>query len=110
MHYRIHPIHFNETKCYFIRDDETMSYQYEQINYKQEFPVKIFTHTVERFPYHWHEDTEILFVLAGELEIRLNQNIFQLHSGDLFLVNGNDLHFVNSSNDYKDTQVLVLQI
>lgn len=29
---------------------------------------------------------------------------------DLFLVNGNYLHFVNTSTGYKDTQVLVLQI
>lgn len=55
-----------------------MRYQYEQIDYQINLPINIFTHTVERFPYHWHEDTEILFVLEGELEVRLNQDKYNL--------------------------------
>ena len=50
-----------------------MNYEYEQINYKKNMPINVFTHTVERFPYHWHEDMEILFVLEGALEIRVRQ-------------------------------------
>ncbi|MER2169985.1 cupin domain-containing protein [Psychrobacillus psychrodurans] len=62
-----------------------MHYEYEQIDYQVDIPIKIFTHTVERFPYHWHEATEILFVLEGELEIRVNQDNFQLSTGDILL-------------------------
>ncbi|SEM73000.1 hypothetical protein SAMN04487786_2445 [Paenisporosarcina quisquiliarum] len=29
-----------------------MHYEYEQIDYQVDIPIKIFTHTVERFPYH----------------------------------------------------------
>ncbi|WP_207634170.1 cupin domain-containing protein, partial [Halalkalibacter urbisdiaboli] len=63
-----------------------MRYQYELIDYQVDLPINIFTHTVESFPYHWHEATEILFVLEGELEIRVNQDNYQLRMGDLFLV------------------------
>ncbi|MFS0673556.1 hypothetical protein AB1K81_10150 [Ornithinibacillus sp. 179-J 7C1 HS] len=41
--------------------------------FSQEEAINVFTHTVERFPYHWHEDMEILFVLEGALEIRVRQ-------------------------------------
>ncbi len=87
-----------------------MQYQYEQIDYKVDLPVNIFTQTIERFPYHWHEDMEILFVLEGELEIRINKESYVLKSGDIFLVNGNELHFINSLTNYGKTQVLVLQM
>ncbi len=86
-----------------------MHYEYEQIDYQVDIPIKIFTHTVERFPYHWHEATEILFVLEGELEIRVNQDNFQLSTGDIFLVNGNELHFINSRTALGKAQVLALQ-
>lgn len=86
-----------------------MHYQYEQIDYQVDLPINIFTHTVERFPYHWHEATEILFVLEGEMEIRVNQDNYQLSTGDIFLVNGNELHFINSKTALGKTQVLALQ-
>lgn len=87
-----------------------MQYQYEQIDYQVDLPVNIFTQTVERYPYHWHEDTEILLILEGELELRINRESYKLESGDIFLVNGNELHFINSLTSYGKTQVLALQM
>lgn len=86
-----------------------MDYQYEKIDYEIDLPIKIFTHRVERFPYHWHEAIEILFVLEGELEIRVNQDDYQLRAGDIFLVNRNELHFINSRTVFGKTHVLALQ-
>lgn len=87
-----------------------MQYQYEQINYQADLPVNIFTQTVERFPYHWHEDTELLLILEGELEIRIDRDRYKLESGDIFLVNGNELHFIDTRTDYGKTQVLAMQM
>lgn len=86
-----------------------MHYQYEQIDYQVDLPINIFTHTVEQFPFHWHESTEILFVLEGELEIRVNQDDYQLKMGDIFIVNGNELHFIKSKTAFGQTNVLALQ-
>ncbi|MFC4319894.1 GH39 family glycosyl hydrolase [Litchfieldia salsa] len=87
-----------------------MDYQYEQIDYKTDIPVNVFTHTVERFPYHWHEDMEILFVLEGRLEIRVGKESYELEVGDIFLINGSELHFINSRTDFGKTHILALQI
>ncbi|WP_058306242.1 GH39 family glycosyl hydrolase [Gracilibacillus massiliensis] len=86
-----------------------MLYQYEQIDYEVDLPINIFTHTVEQFPFHWHEATEMLFVLEGELDIRVNQDDYQLNTGDVFLVNGDELHFINSRTVFGQTHVLALQ-
>ena len=87
-----------------------MYQQYEQINYQSNVPINIFTQTVESFPYHWHEDIEILFVLEGSLEIRINRDSYLLEKGDIFLVNGNELHFIDSRTGFGGTQVLAFQM
>lgn len=87
-----------------------MYQQYEQINYQSDVPIKVFTQTVESFPYHWHEDIEILFVLEGSLEIRINRDSYSLEKGDIFLVNENELHFIDSRTDFGSTQVLAFQM
>lgn len=86
-----------------------MEYQYETIEHNTNVPIKIFTHTVEQFPFHWHEDSELLFVLNGSVEIRINQDSVHLDEGDLFLVNQSDIHYVKSLATYGKTQMLVLQ-
>ncbi|MBU7591145.1 GH39 family glycosyl hydrolase [Metabacillus halosaccharovorans] len=87
-----------------------MRYDYEQIDYQVDLPINIFTHTLERFPYHWHEDIEILFVLKGALEVRVNRDSYMLEEGEMFLVNSNELHFINTRTAFGKTQVLALQI
>lgn len=86
-----------------------MEYGYELIKHHAGIPVKIFTQTVEEFPYHWHDELEILFILKGSLEIRVGKVPHQLKEGDLFLVNKNELHFVKSNTIYGKTQLLTLQ-
>lgn len=85
-------------------------YTYEPINYLHNLPINIFTHTVERYPYHWHEDPELLFVLEGSLEVRLNEKKYKLSAGDLFFINSNELHFLHSIDQNKKPHLLVLQI
>lgn len=86
-----------------------MEYGYESIKHQVEIPLKIFTQTVEEFPYHWHGEIEILFVLKGSLEIRVAQIPYHLNEGDLFLVNKNELHFIKSDLSVGNAQLLALQ-
>lgn len=86
-----------------------MAYHYEAIRHQLDIPIKIFTHTVDQFPYHWHEDMEILFVLKGAMEIRVDQKSYQMGEGDLFLVNRSEVHIIKSNMDYGQTHLLALQ-
>lgn len=86
-----------------------MEYRYEKIEHNLNIPVKIFTHTLEEFPYHWHEDIEILFVLKGEVEIFIDKEVNILKEGDIFLVNKNEIHYVKSVNYLEKSQLLALQ-
>lgn len=51
---------------------------------------------------HWHENFELLFVISGELRLAIEENTYNLKSGDLVMVNANRKH------SYQGTGTLVL--
>jgi xylan 1,4-beta-xylosidase len=86
-----------------------MQFHYETIKQEGHIPIKIFTQLVEFFPYHWHEETEILFILKGSIEIMIDKQGTILNVGDIFLVNRNEIHFIRSLDQQEGTHLLILQ-
>jgi len=86
-----------------------MEYLYESIIHQKDLPIKIFTHTLEQYPYHWHEDTELLLILSGACEMRIGHDHILLAEDDLFIINKNEIHFTRSIVPFEKTQILVLQ-
>ena len=66
---------------------------YEKIPHEQ-FPIRIllFKHYAYHFPAHWHEHTEIHFLLRGHGKLRCGENILQLKIGDCAIIGENELH------------------
>lgn len=87
-----------------------MDYLYESIEHRANIPVKIFTQTVQEFPYHWHDDTEILFILRGEVEITIDNRTFLLKEGNIFIINRREFHLIKSTGESGPAQLMVLQI
>ena len=87
-----------------------MEYSYESIEHKLNIPIKIFTHYLEKFPYHWHEEIEVLFVLKGTVELFIDKEVNILEEGDIFLINKNELHYVKSTNTLESSQLLFREI
>ncbi|MDP4098334.1 AraC family transcriptional regulator [Paenibacillus sp. P96] len=61
------------------------------------FPIKL--HTCRAggegstlFPHHWHEHMELLYFESGEAVIECNSMPYEVHGGDLIVLNSNDLH------------------
>lgn len=86
-----------------------MKYRYECIKHTEDLPLKMFIHGVDEFPYHWHEELEILLVLKGSLRITLSGESRILQEEDVIVVNSNELHTIHSLCDHGITQVLALQ-
>lgn len=72
-------------------------------------PVKIFTQVLYEFPYHWHDETEILFVLKGQCHVHIDRHKIDLSEGDLYLINRGDVHFIKSSVPNQTVDLLALQ-
>ena len=86
-----------------------MEYLYETIEHSNRLPIKIFTHTISNFPYHWHEDVEILFVLKGDVELTVDNTKYLYKEGNVFIINSNDLHSIVSKSDDNRSSLLALQ-
>ena len=86
-----------------------MKYLYEAIEHNRQLPIKIFTQTVQEYPFHCHDDTEFLFVLKGKIEINIDNQMTVLKEGNIFIVNANEFHFIHSADESGKSQLLVLQ-
>lgn len=67
-----------------------------------QYSIPIFTHMIEvtnPMPLHTHDFSELVFILAGNATHRLNDRIFEVVKGDIFLITGNTPHcFFNCKN------------
>lgn len=58
------------------------------------------------FPAHWHEYVEILYIKNGVLSAIVQTVEYELHTGDLMIINSGDLHMTRTP----DCHYLILQI
>jgi len=66
------------------------------------FPVGIWTDVFSMFVdcemnCHWHDDFEFGFVLSGEVEYFINENLMRLYQGDCVFVNSNAIHMAKQA-------------
>lgn len=80
----------------------------EYISYNAEVPVNVSFVNIKDYPIHWHESTEIVYVLKGTLEIYINSNKYELHEGEIEIINIDEVHHLESSDS--DNKVLIFQM
>ncbi len=78
-----------------------------------EFPCAAYTlnlaqDTLDEVPVHWHEELEIQYVAAGEVEQRVPEMKSYAEVGDCFCINSNVLHYTRPVEDSK-LRVLVFR-
>jgi AraC-like DNA-binding protein len=44
-------------------------------------------------PWHWHEEIEMIYLLSGQLKLKVPGKTFYLHQGEAIFINSNILHF-----------------
>lgn len=49
-------------------------------------------------PIHWHDFLEINFVLAGEMEVAINNRMIVVKEGEMIVLNRDDVHSINSDS------------
>ena len=66
---------------------------YEKIPHEQ-FPIRIlvYNNNSYNFPQHWHEHTELHYIFNGKCRLKYGDAEYDLQSGDLAIINGNELH------------------
>ncbi len=84
--------------------------KHEMISPNKNYPFKLFSFTSRNpdrmISTHWHESTELLYCLKGNLEVRFPQTTYLLEPGDTLFINSNIIH---SSRSPIPNEVFVIQ-
>ncbi|MEH7418030.1 AraC family ligand binding domain-containing protein, partial [Neobacillus drentensis] len=48
---------------------------------------------------HAHRDIELIYLIRGNLQVKVNHEILQMNSSDFLLVNSNEFHSFQSKKD-----------
>lgn len=69
---------------------------YEQIDKNQLFPVRAFAVPIMESTFHWHHEYEIVCVIRGAISMRIQSRQYELHAGDMVLINPNVIHAISN--------------
>jgi AraC-like DNA-binding protein len=88
-----------------------MTLEHEFIKKEGPLPFHTFTFrakdTKRIIPQHWHQSTELLYCIEGNLSVLINQKSYLLKSGDIIVINPNTVHSTHSPTH---NHVLCLQL
>lgn len=83
-------------------------YEKEFISITGGVPFKTYICNINSNPLHWHPELEILYLIDGELEVRIENQNYLLKKNDIILINSNQTHSYKKNND--ENLAIVLQI
>ena len=83
-----------------------MESRYEITNFNDNTLLKIFLHKLKNVSKHCHESLELLFVLSGNVNVKMESKNYRLSEDDIILINSNQIHELHSSG----CVMIILQI
>ena len=79
-----------------------INYEEHRRHGTEDFPMEFYSvdaqHPRYNMPYHWHKETELLYILEGEVVVSLNGTEHHLKEGELCYIPGGMLHACKPSN------------
>lgn len=81
---------------------------FEKISYQDNFPINITIANIKEYPIHYHQDTEFVLVLKGEILLKNGYCTYTLKEGDIFTNSGHEVHSLQATDE--DNAVAVIQI
>jgi xylan 1,4-beta-xylosidase len=80
----------------------------EVIQYFEDFPFRIFIHSLDCCKYHMHKELELLLVLKGSIHLMVFGNTYTVSQGEVAVISENAVHSTVQSD--QPNVVLALQI
>ena len=92
-----------------LKDDRSEKVHYD----KSDYPIYIRSGLLSHYPNyaapsHWHDDIELIAILAGEMKYNVNGKIINLQSGNGILVNARQMHYGFSDTRSKCDFICIL--
>ena len=76
-----------------------MNSEFELIRYSENLPARIELNQGKiDTPYHWHKEFELIYVMDGEVAVKVNTNDRVLHTDEFLLLNSAENHSLSAEN------------
>lgn len=75
-----------------------MESRHEIIGFDNSFPIKCFIHKLGYVTSHWHRSLELIYVVAGQVDILVRNKKYELNNEDIILINSSEIHELSSDN------------
>ena len=86
-----------------------MEYQYETVITDEKIPLRIIAHEEvngnRHVGKHWPQSLELIYCTGGCITCFINAQRYELHEGELLLINSNEIHSLFS--DHHDTGIIL---
>ncbi len=83
-------------------------YMLREIEYEQGLPVKVQVVRIEDCPWHIHDDIQIIYVIEGEIELKLIYARYHLTKNNIHFIHSADVHGFRALT--KENLVVVLSL
>lgn len=80
----------------------------KEIHYQEGLPVAMEVMRVKNFPWHTHNDIQILYVIEGEIELKMVYTRYRLIKNNIHIVHNEDVHGIRSIS--KNNLIAVLSL
>jgi AraC-like DNA-binding protein len=80
----------------------------EYTEYIAGLPLNIAFANIMEYPIHWHDSIEILFVLKGTIDLKMETETYNVEEREIEIINSNEVHSLKSKD--KDNRVLIFNI
>lgn len=87
---------------------EVFGVLFEKTTYLDDFPINITLAKVTEYPFHYHQDVEIVYVLKGEIRLKNVGQHYLLKEGDIFTNSGHEIHGLTATD--KENVVAIIQV
>jgi len=84
-----------------------MNYLHKMIKFDMNLPIKLLIQSINQFDLHWHEESEIILIIEGSINIGVGNKMQSLKQNDFILINSNELHNFSATNE--NNLLLILQ-
>lgn len=78
--------------------------------YKDGLPVNVITANIMEYPIHFHDDIEVVYVLEGTVGLKNGYYSYVLKQGDIFILNGREIHSFHHTDESNMVMMLQLDI
>ncbi len=60
--------------------------------FTEELPINVTTAKIDKYPRHFHDDIEIVYVITGKIAVQNGYYMYELSSGDITIINEKEIH------------------